>query len=97
MRLQLEGGNDKRTPGDVYEEDIREAIAQGREFIDSTVAGSMPRALQSHQPFLRSLQIANLPETRPVPLPHPPPPSQPSSPPALSPNTPTPLERPERE
>jgi hypothetical protein len=48
MRLQLEGGNDERTPDDVYEEDIREAIAQRREFIDSTVAGSMPRALQSH-------------------------------------------------
>jgi hypothetical protein len=28
MRLQLEGGNDERTPDDVYEEDIREAIAQ---------------------------------------------------------------------
>jgi hypothetical protein len=30
------------TPGDVYEEGIREDVTQGREFIGSTVAGSMP-------------------------------------------------------
>jgi hypothetical protein len=31
MRLQLEGENNEQTPGDVYEEGIREAIAQKRE------------------------------------------------------------------
>lgn len=72
IRLQLEGENDEQTPGDVYE-GIREAVTQGREFIGSTVAGSMPQALQCRQPLLRSLQIANLPETRPIP--HPPSPS----------------------
>ena len=96
IRLQLEGENDEQTPGDVYEEGIREAITQGREFIGSTVAGLMPQALQSRRPLLRSLQIANLPETRPIPPPHPPPPSQPSSSPALPPSTPIPLERAER-
>ena len=85
------------TPGDVYEEGIREDVTQGREFIGSTVAGSMPQALQSRQPLLRSLQIANLSETCPVPPPHPPPLSQPSSPPALPPSTPIPLERTEQE
>jgi len=57
----------------------------------------MPQALQSRQPLLRSLQIANLPETHPIPPPHPPPASQPSSPPALPPSTPIPLERTEQE
>jgi hypothetical protein len=61
------------------------------------VSGSMLQALQSRQPLLRSLQIANLPGTRPIPPPHPPPPLQPSSPPALPPNTPTPLECTEQE
>jgi hypothetical protein len=97
MRLQLEGGNDEQTPGDAYEGDVHEVFAQGHGFIDSIAARSMPQALQSHQPLLRPLQTANLPETHPVPLPHPPLSSQPSSPPALSPNTPTLLERPERE
>ena len=56
----------------------------------------MPQALQSRRPLLRSLQIANLPETRPTP--HPPsPPSQPSSSPALPPSTPIPLERPKEQ
>jgi hypothetical protein len=95
IRLQLEGENDEQTPGDVYEEGIREAVTQGREFTGSTVAGSMPQALQSRQPLLRSLQIANLPETRPIP--HPPPPSQPSSSSALPPSAPVPLERTEQE
>jgi hypothetical protein len=47
MRLQLEGENDEQTPGDVYEEGIREAVAQRRDFIPQAVAGSMPQALQT--------------------------------------------------
>jgi len=42
MRLRLESENDEQTTGDVYEEDIRESVAQGRECIGSTVAGSIP-------------------------------------------------------
>jgi hypothetical protein len=41
MRLQLEGENDEQTSGDVYEEGIREAITQGREFVGSAVTGSI--------------------------------------------------------
>src|SRR5438270_13882771 len=63
MRRQLEGRNDEQTPGDVYQEGIRETVALGRESIGSTEAGSMPQALQSRRPLLRSLEVANLPET----------------------------------
>jgi hypothetical protein len=56
----------------------------------------MPQALQFRQPLLRSLQIADLPENRPLPPqrqspPIPlPPPSRGSSLSALPPDTPTP-------
>jgi hypothetical protein len=101
MRLQLEGENDEQTPGDIYVEGISQAIAQGRQFNPSAVAGSMPQALESRQPLPRSIRITNLPETRPPP-PAPPAPSaerqsttplspiQPTSSPAPPPLTPTP-------
>jgi hypothetical protein len=94
MRLQIEGENDEQTPGDIYEEGIREAITQRREFIPQTVAGSMPQALQSRQPIIRSLQIADLLENRPIPSPLA---LQPSSPPAAPPFTSTPQETREQE
>jgi len=87
MRLEQEGENDEQTPGDIYVEDIREAVAQRREFDSSAVAGSMPQALQSRQPLLRSLQIPDLPALPPQrqspPLP---PPSRASYPSALPPD-----------
>lgn len=101
MRLEQEGENDEQTPGDIYVEGIREAVAQRREFDSLAVAGSMSQALQSRQPLLRSLQIADLPalpppqrQSPPLPLP---PPSRASSPPALPPDTPTPPNQGEQE
>jgi hypothetical protein len=41
QRFQLEGEHDEQTSNDIYEEGIREAITQGREFVGSAVAGSI--------------------------------------------------------
>jgi hypothetical protein len=45
-RIQIEGKNDEQTPdetpGDVWEEGIRESITNNRSFISEAAAGAMP-------------------------------------------------------
>ena len=41
-RIQIESENDEQTPGDVWEESIRESITNSRSFISEAAAGAMP-------------------------------------------------------
>jgi hypothetical protein len=61
MRLEIEGQNNEQTPGDIWEEGIREAVANHRPFDSNAVAGATPQAKKSRLPRRRSIPISQLP------------------------------------